>query len=190
MNDEENKPTQVVTIGAGTGLGKHNAGLFASQVIAREQQVRKAEVQKRRDFVAGLSDEYLNHDLLEKFEKLTTKELRKHSKDFCFIHMQIKSLGLARMAKTGRGISANSVKQVIAALSYISHSKQFCGMNMEDTTTDYFRLTMALYVASKALPEHFKTNNIPQQQLERFRFIASEIGIRIYTLYTDLRMDM
>ncbi len=191
MSDEENKPVRIATLGVGgTELSKHNVGLFASQVIQREQQVRQAEMQKRRTFIANLSDEFINHDVLEAYENLTNKELRKHSKEFSFIHFQIRSLHLSRMAKTGKGVTNQRIKQIITALSYISHSKQFSAMDMEDSTTDYFRITMALYIATKAIAPMFKANNIPDQTKQNFVFISSEIGLRIYSLYTDHRMDM
>lgn len=186
MSDEEIKPTKVATI----GIGRQNVSAIVANALEHEKQVRIIETKKRRDLIASLDPEYLNHDVMEQFEKLSRKDLRKYSKEFIFIHDQVKDLGLSHMAKTGRGISSDKIKRVIAALSYISHSKQFSAMSLEDPNTDYFRLVMAVNIATKALPDHFKQNRIPPVLLDRLRFIASEIGIRIYTMYVDRRMDM
>lgn len=186
---EDSKPVKVAMIGGGS-VGLSNVGLVAQMAVEREQEIRSTEMKKRRELIASLSNEFLNHDTLKRFEELNRRELRQMSKEFRFIHEFIKDSGLSRMAKTGKGVSSVNIRKLAVNLSFILHSKQFSAMDMEDSTSDYFKLTLAIYVAVKAIDEVVRKNNIDMITRQKLVFVSSELGLRLYTMYVDERMDM
>lgn len=186
---DDSKPTKVAMIGGGS-IGLHNVGLVAQMAVEREQQIRATEMSKRRQLIASLSEEFLNHDFLKRYEELSRRELRQMTKEFRFVHEMIKDLGLSRMAKTGKGVSSVNIRKLAAALMYLLHSKQFSAMDLEDSTSDYFKLALAVYVAVKAIDEVVRKNNVDQVTRQKLVFASSELGLRLYTMYVDQRMDM
>ena len=179
--------TKVAILGAPTEIGRSSAMLHALQ---HEQAVRATEMKKRREQIGALLEPHLSYEILAEYENLSRKELKKKSKEFCFIHMQIKDLGLSRYAKTHKGISNTNVAKISTIMSYISHSKQFCDMDMEKCDQDYFDLVLSIYAALKGIGEVMTKFNISLAVKQKYVFISSEIGLRLYSLYIDHRMDM
>lgn len=171
-------------------IGQPTAGQAAAMKLERDQQIKAVEMKKRREVITAIASRYTDHSVLTAYENLTNKELRKKSKEFCFIHKAISSVNFAALAKNPLMLSNAKVRSLSLVLTSISHSKQFSAMNMENPTTDYFDLTMALYEATKAIGANLAKRSIDLKIRQEFTFIASEIGLRIYNMYVDQRQDM
>ena len=74
-------------------------------------------------------------------------------------------------------------------LNSLINSKVFTELDLEKTDTDYFELLVGLYICMKDVTTNFMKHYPSHKCAAQLTHVSSEIGLRLYSLYLDTRLD-
>ena len=159
------------------------------QALTIAQEVQKVEISNRRKLMDKVIIRHNEEQLFKKYLKLSSKELKKCSKGFNFIMRYIDGLGLERYYGTKAVPTTTQAHRISVMLNSLINSKIFTELDLEKTDTDYFDLLVGLYSCMKDVTANFLKVNPGHKGVAELTHVSSEIGLRLYSLYVDNRLD-
>lgn len=159
------------------------------QALTIAQEVQRVEISNRRKLMEKVIARHNEQQLFKQYMKLSSKECKKHSKGFNFIMRYIEGLGLERYYGTKATPAANQARRISVMLNSLINSKVFTELNLEKPDTDYFDLLVGLYICMKDVTANFMKTYPGHKCVAELTHVSSEIGLRLYSLYLDTRLD-
>lgn len=167
------------------GVGAPDFG----QALTIAQEVERVEISNRRKFMDKVIIRHNEEQLFKKYLKLSSKELKKRSKGFNFIMRYIDGLGLERYYGTKAVPTTTQAHRISVMLNSLINSKLFTELDLEKADTDYFHLLVGLYICMKDVTANFMKVHPGHKGVAELTHVSSEIGLRLYSLYVDTRLD-
>lgn len=175
--------TKVGIIGSG-----HPASLNAALTVA--QEVERVEIQNRRRLMEKVIARHQEEKPFAKYMQMTNKQLKKQSKGFGLIYRYIDGLNLDRFHANSKLVPTPTQAQRISSmLNSLINSKLFAALDLEDITADYTDLLIGLYIVMKDLTANFMSRYPNHKGIGQLTYVSSEIGLRLYSLYVDDRIE-
>lgn len=166
----------------------HSASLNAALTVA--QEVERVEIQNRRRLMEKVIERHQAEKPFIKYMQLTSKQLKKQSKGFGLIHRYIDGLGLDRFhANPKLVLTPTQAQRISTMLNSMINSKIFAALDLEDITTDYSDLLIGLYITMKDVTANFMKRYPNHKGIGQLTYVSSEIGLRLYSLYVDDRIE-
>ena len=159
------------------------------QALTIAQEVQKVEISNRRKLMDKVIVRHNEQQIFKQCMKLSSKELKKRSKGFNFIMRYIEGLGLERYYGTTAIPGAHQAHRISVMLNSLINSKVFTELDLEKTDTDYFDLLVGLYICMKDVTANFMKTYPGHKCVAELTHVSSEIGLRLYSLYLDTRLD-
>lgn len=159
------------------------------QALTVAHEVQRVEISNRRMLMDKVIVRHNEQQLFKQYLKLSSKELKKRSKGFNFIHRYIDGLGLERYYGTKATPATTQAHRIAVMLNSLINSKIFSGLDLEKTDTDYFDLLVGLYICMKDVTANFMKAYPGHKCVAELTHVSSEIGLRLYSLYVDNRLD-
>lgn len=159
------------------------------QALTIAQEVQKVEISNRRKLMDKVIVQQYEQQIFKQCMKLSPKELKKHSKGFNFIMRYIEGLGLERYYGTKAVPTTTQAHRISVMLNSLINSKVFTELDLEKTDTDYFDLLVGLYICMKDVTANFMKTYPGHKCVAELTHVSSEIGLRLYSLYLDTRLD-
>lgn len=181
---------KAITIGSvGQGFSS-NIGLHLENAREANQEHLKSKLANRHALLSKLATEFDLAGELKTFAAITSRESKANGKDFVMLNRYVEGMNLASYAKTGRAPAATHLAKINLTLKALLNSAAFAKASLEDITTPYFKLCFALYLSLKTFVDQIKgKNSIDPRQYKALVMFASDIGVRLYSQYTDVRLD-
>lgn len=167
------------------GVGDTDFG----RALTIAQEVQRVEISNRRKLMDKVIIRHNEQQLFKKLMKLAPKELKKRSKGFNFIMRYIEGLGLERYYGTKATPATTQAHRISVMLNSLINSKVFTELDLEKTDTDYFDLLVGLYICMKDVTANFMRTYPGHKCVAELTHVSSEIGLRLYSLYLDTRLD-
>lgn len=161
----------------------------ANYALTVAQEVQQVEIKNRRALMERVIARHNEQQLFKKFMSLSNKELKKKSKSFVGIMRYLEGLGLERYYGAKNTPTPTQAHRIAVMLNSMLNSKVFTELNLEKTDTDYFDLLTGLYICMKDLTANFMRMYSGDKRVHQLTHVASEIGLRLYSLYVDTRLD-
>ena len=159
------------------------------QALTIAQEVQKVEISNRRKLMDKVIVHHNEQQIFKQCMKLSPKELKKRSKGFNFIMRYIEGLGLERYYGSTSPSAPPQAHRISVMLNSLINSKVFTELDLEKTDTDYFDLLVGLYICMKDVTANFMKTYPGHKCVVELTHVSSEIGLRLYSLYLDTRLD-
>lgn len=159
------------------------------QALTIAQEVQKVEISNRRKLMDKVIVRHNEQQIFKQCMKLSPKELKKRSKGFNFIMRYIEGLGLERYYGSTSTPAPTQAHRISVMLNSLINSKVFTELDLEKTDTDYFDLLVGLYICMKDVTANFMKTYPGHKCVVELTHVSSEIGLRLYSLYLDTRLD-
>ena len=159
------------------------------QALTIAQEVQKVEISNRRKLMDKVIVRHNEQQIFKQCMKLSAKELKKHSKGFNFVMRYIDGLGLERYYGSTSTPTPTQAHRIAIMLNSLINSKVFTELDLEKTDTDYFDLLVGLYICMKDVTANFMKTYPGHKCVVELTHVSSEIGLRLYSLYLDTRLD-
>lgn len=180
----------VLGMGENAGVGKIKVAHMLGSMGSVAREVMSNEMKNRRIRLAPIILEHAEKAHLIQLLKLSNKELKKRSTKFMLIYRYLDSLQLDRFFYGDKVPTPQHVRRINVTLNSLINSKPFLQCDFEDINTDYFDLLIGVFVGLKnILGAYNKRFGVEDKNTVGLTHVTSEIGLRLYSLYVDNRLD-
>lgn len=156
--------------------------------VARE--VTTNSLTTRRNLLERISKGYVNSNLLHDISKQTPKQMKRMSRGFHMMYRYIEPLRLEQYHNGFKHPSITELRRITITLNSLTSGTAFARLDFEDTETDYFQLAIGVMILLKSISaKNFKVYAKETKLITQFNLVASDIAIRLYSMYVDTRME-